>query len=186
MSTVKEILVESFQDNKSIQDLVKQDSKKEERLKLLIDYTIFLGENFGKVYLNKNKTACAVVVNSEKKNTTIKFILWNIKLVFSVIGLKDAISVLKRASLISKFYPDSPYIYLWFIGVKPAEQGKGLGANLLKQIIEDSEGKPIYLETSTMRSFPFYEKYGFKKVTNFKKLVGYDLHMYRYRNKETI
>ena len=183
MNNVKEILVETFQENKSILDVVKQDSKKEERLKLLIDYSIFMGENFGKIYLNENKTGCAIIINSDRKKTTIASLVWNIKLAFSVIGLKNAISVLKRASLISNFYPDTPYVYLWFIGVKNECQGKGIGAELLEEIIKDSGDYPIYLETATVKSFPFYEKYGFKKITNFKKLVGYQLNMYKYQSK---
>ncbi len=183
MSSVKEILVESFLDNKSIQDIVKQDAKREERLELLIEYSIFMGEAFGKIYLNKEMSASAIVIDSERKKTTLTSIIWNVKLAFSVIGLKNALSVLKRLSLISKFYPDSPYVYLWFIGVKSEEQGKGLGSELLKEIIKDSGDKAIYLETSTERNFPFYEKYGFKKVTNFKQLVGYNLHLYKHQPK---
>jgi ribosomal protein S18 acetylase RimI-like enzyme len=183
MSSVKEILVESFQENKSVQDVVKQDSRKEERLKVLIDYSIFMGENFGKIYLNKEKTASAIIINSKKKKSTFSSLFWNIKLAFSVIGFSNAIRVLKRANLISNFYPDTEYIYLWFIGVKTSDQGKGAGTELLAEIIKDSGSRPIYLETSTVRNFPFYEKYGFKRVINFKRLVGYDLHMYRYQAK---
>lgn len=80
---------------------------------------------------------------------------------FSVIGLRNVIGVLKRASLISNFYPNKPYVYLWFIGVKTDQQGKGAGSELLKQIIAENESKPIYLEKSTLRNFPFYEQYGF-------------------------
>jgi len=78
MEIVKEILVASFQENKSVIDIVKQDAKKKERLKLLIDYSIFMGENFGKIYLNSTKTACAIIINSEKKKTTLASILWKL------------------------------------------------------------------------------------------------------------
>ncbi len=183
MSIVREILVESFQNNKSIKDVVKQDTKRDKRLKLLIDYSSFMGENFGKVYLNENKTACAIIINSERRRNTLKSMFWNVKLAFSVIGLNNAIRVLKRASIISKFYPSTPYVYLWFIGVKTTEQNKGYGSELLKEIIKDSGSKPIYLETSTERNFSFYVKFGFKKITNFERLVGYKLNMYRYRSK---
>lgn len=184
MELIKEILVDSFQENKSVLDLVKQDAKKKERLALLIDYSIFMGENFGKIYLNNSKNACAIIINSEKKKITLTSIWWNIKLIFSVIGLSNVIGVLKRTSLIAKFYPSHPYVYLWYIGVKTNQQGKGFGSELLKEIIAENKNKSIYLESSSLRNFPFYEKYGFKKITNFRRLVGYDLHLYRYQKTE--
>ncbi len=181
MKAVKDILVETFQDNKSVQDVVKQDSKKSERLELLIDYAIFKGENYGRIYLNKDKTACAIIIDSEKERRSIKSIRWDIKIAFKVVGIYNVLRVLKRENQLKKYYTDDEYLYLWFIGVKTSESGRGSGSKLLKEIIDNSGTKPICLMTSTKRNFSFYERSGFKKVIDLKDIVGYQLNMYRYK-----
>lgn len=50
------------------------------------------------------------------------------------------------------------------IGVDPAKQGNGYGSALLKHAVErcDGEGKPAYLESSSPRSIPLYQRHGFE------------------------
>jgi len=181
---VSEILLESFYDNKSVNFVAKQDEKKNERLKILMDYSIFMGENFGKIYLTKDKKACAIVLDPEKKKTTLKGILWDIKLAFGVIGVKNIGKVMGRESILKKYHPKTPFMHLWYIGVKNDEQSKGLGSKLLQQIIKDNPDKDIYLETSTERNFPFYKNHGFELVDDLVKDLGYHLHMYIHKTKK--
>jgi ribosomal protein S18 acetylase RimI-like enzyme len=63
-----------------------------------------------------------------------------------------------------------PYIYLQVIGVAPAFQGQGFGAQLLRALIEKSEqaGVSLYLETETEANVSLYEHFGFTVV---KKIV---------------
>jgi ribosomal protein S18 acetylase RimI-like enzyme len=71
---------------------------------------------------------------------------------------------MKREAAIKKEHPSAILSYLWFIGVKPQEQGKGAGSHLLSEIIYKSkaEGRIICLETSTERNLPWYKKFGFE------------------------
>jgi ribosomal protein S18 acetylase RimI-like enzyme len=54
--------------------------------------------------------------------------------------------------------------YLQNIAVKPEEQRKGYGGQLLSAMFKkiDNEGIPIYLETNKEENLPFYQKYGFE------------------------
>lgn len=54
--------------------------------------------------------------------------------------------------------------YLWFIGVDPGVQNQGIGSKLLQEIIDysNNNNRPIYLETSTVKNLPWYEKFGFE------------------------
>lgn len=58
------------------------------------------------------------------------------------------------------------YSYLLILGVRSAHQGKGLGASLLRGLIErcDSEQLPIYLETETENNVALYRHFGFEVV----------------------
>ncbi|MFD3733222.1 GNAT family N-acetyltransferase [Streptomyces sp. NPDC058632] len=53
--------------------------------------------------------------------------------------------------------------YLWMIGVAPGRQGEGLGTALIGSVLDrcDREGRPAYLEASSVRSRLLYERLGF-------------------------
>ena len=63
-------------------------------------------------------------------------------------------------------HPDQPHWYLPLIGVEPAMQGRGYGAALLSHGLRlcDRAGLPAYLEATSSRSVPFYERHGFEVV----------------------
>src|SRR5260370_42145658 len=57
--------------------------------------------------------------------------------------------------------------YLWVIGVAPARQGQAIGAMLIQPVLAraDAGGLPCYLETMNEANVPFYQKHGFKVVS---------------------
>lgn len=179
------ILLESFSENKSVNFVVKQDKMKDKRLRILMEYSYFMSEKFGKIYLSEDKLACALLIDPIQKRTTLLSIIWDIKLLFRCIGISNLGKVLKREKSIKRNHPISNFIHLWYIGVKKNVQGKGLGTNLMNKIISDYSkiGKPIYLETSMEMNFPFYEKLGFEKVSELNDF-GYDLRMYINKSSE--
>ncbi len=56
--------------------------------------------------------------------------------------------------------------YLSIIGVLPTEQGRGIGAKLLRNTLQEaaSAGVSCYLETFSSGNLGFYERLGFKEV----------------------
>lgn len=162
-STVVDILCQSFKENNSVNYVVKQDKKREKRIKTLMEYSFELCLRYGKVYLSDEKNACALTLFPDRQRTNFHTIKLDLKLIFQCIGLLNMAKVLSRNSKIKSNYPKHPIIYLWFIGVNPTDQNRGLGSKLLIDIIKDSEStqKPIYLETSMPENLPFYKKFGF-------------------------
>jgi ribosomal protein S18 acetylase RimI-like enzyme len=63
-------------------------------------------------------------------------------------------------------HPDEPHWYLPMIGVVPEKQRHGYGSALLKASLErcDAEDRLAYLEASTIKSVPLYERHGFQVV----------------------
>lgn len=160
---VTDILTRSFIDNKSVNYILKQDEKKEQRIKRLMEYSFNICNLFGDVFISDDKNGCALIVMPDRKKTTLKSILLDIKMALFVIGLSNINKVISRESAISKIHPGKDIYYLWFIGVQPSERGRGVGSQLLNEIIRKaiSEGKTICLETSTLKNIPWYEKHGF-------------------------
>ncbi|WP_369133951.1 GNAT family N-acetyltransferase [Modestobacter sp. I12A-02662] len=60
-------------------------------------------------------------------------------------------------------HPAEPHEYLWFLGVAPADQGRGIGGGLLGAVLEraDRAGHAAYLEATSLRNRALYERYGF-------------------------
>ncbi len=163
-SLIVNILTKSFDTNQSVNYIVKQDQKREERIRALIDYSFEICHLFGNVFLSNDKEACALVLYPDKKKTTFKSILLDVKLILNCVGLKNIKKVLARESAIKKLQPKELMSYLWFIGVNPESQNTGLGSIFINEIIKDSDLKkrPIYLETSTLKNLPWYKKFGFQ------------------------
>ncbi len=174
---VIDILHESFLDNGSVNFVVKQDHKKEQRIRTLLEYSYYKGEKFGKIYLSENENAAGIVINPEKE----KFTFWDIKLILKVIGMRSLLKVLKREKNLKKFKPAGKIIYLWYVGVYNEQQGNGFGTKLIKQIIDEHKGYQIHLQTSNHRNFPLYEKLGFRYDGDYTQ-QDYYVKIYTYLN----
>jgi hypothetical protein len=172
---VVNIISKSFDDNKSINWIIKQDKKREERIKALAEYSFDICIQFGAVYLSEDKNGCVLLLFPEKKKTNLRTILLDAKLAFNAIGIERALKILNRESKVKHFHPKEPFLYLWFIGVDPKHQGKGCGSRLLEEVI-DKYKYQIYLETSTIRNLPWYQKFGFE-IYNELNDFGYKFFM---------
>jgi len=163
-SLVTDILTKSFDTNQSVNYIAKQDRKRLKRIRALMDYSFEVCYMFGDVFLSDDRKACALILYPDKKKTTLKSILLDIKLILSCIGVENIKKAIARESKIKQLQPKELMYYLWFIGVDPEHQNEGIGSVLLDEIINDSKNKqrPIYLETSTLKNLPWYKKYGFQ------------------------
>lgn len=64
----------------------------------------------------------------------------------------------------NRFHPKEPHWYLPLIGADPAQQGKGFGTALLEYAMHrcDQDRLPAYLESSSPKNVPLYERFGFE------------------------
>lgn len=158
------ILTKAFDENKSVNYVVKQDERRIKRIENLMNYSFNVCNTFGEVWISEDKQACALILLPDQKRTSLNSILWDAQLATSVIGLNRVGPILKREALIKSHHPKEPICYLWFIGVNPDVQNRGLGSAFIKDIIQECERKnrPIYLETSVEKNLPWYKKFGFE------------------------
>lgn len=174
-----DILNKSFDDNKSVNYIAKQDDKRKKRIAALMDYSYEVCNTFGDVFISDDKKACALVLFPDEKKTTLKSILLDVNLILSCVGIQNIGKAMSRESKIKSIQPKENMYYLWFIGVDPKSQNKGAGTKLLNELISDSKktGRPVYLETSTMRNLPWYKKAGFEVYSELD--LGYNLFFLR-------
>ena len=103
------------------------------------------------------------------------------------------VSVLLRATKLARFsnslrvkiMGNSPYWYLWLLGVHPEFQKKGMGTHLLDwelPSLESASAPPSrYVETFTERNLAFYENHGFELVH--RQPLSKGLNIYGLRRK---
>jgi GNAT superfamily N-acetyltransferase len=70
---------------------------------------------------------------------------------------------LRTLARMESAHPRNPHFFLPFVGVEPAQQGRGVGSALLRPVLErcDREDVPAYLEASSPRNRVLYERHGF-------------------------
>lgn len=176
---VVSILTDSFIDNKSVNYLIPNDRKHKQRVRALMDYSFEICYEFGKVLITDGSQGVALICFNESKKTTLKSLLCEAKLILNGIGISNISKAIAREKKISEHYPPDPIYYLWFIAVSPEHQGKGIGTKFLTEIEYDATAmkRPIYLETSTLRNLPFYNKLGLEEYAILD--FGYPLHLLR-------
>jgi GNAT superfamily N-acetyltransferase len=77
--------------------------------------------------------------------------------------------VLRALMKLESNHPAEPHYYLPFVGVDPQWQGRGIGAALMRPMLErcDAEGVAAYLEASSPRNRMLYERHGFAVTEEF-------------------
>jgi ribosomal protein S18 acetylase RimI-like enzyme len=176
---VVSMLARCFDDNKSVNYIIPQDRHREKRIVQLLEYSFDYCQLFGEVYLSGDGQACAMVVYPREVKISLRSILLDLRLVLRCVGLVNLRKVLKREAIIKKLHPRQAFCYLWFIGVSPEVQQRGIGGALLREVLDqcDLEGLPVYLETSVEKNVPWYTKRGFSV---YKELdPGYRLYCMR-------
>jgi ribosomal protein S18 acetylase RimI-like enzyme len=158
------ILAAAFDDNKSVNYIIRQDEKRNERIRALMAYSFDVCAGAGKIFASSDFCSYALVSYPDKRKTTTKSVLRDIKFIFACLGIFHVKKAMARESVIQKGHPQTPFTYLWFIGTEPSQQGKGIATTLLNEIIREAEqqNRPVYLETSTVSNISWYKKFGFK------------------------
>lgn len=161
---ITDLLSAAFNDNLSVNYIVRQDDKRKERIRMLLEYSFEVCYRFGNVWLSEDRKACALVTYPHKSKNFIESTWLDLLLIFRAIGIGGIRKTLDREAKIKAKQPKEPITYLWFIGVNPLYQHSGIGSSLLKEVIADAESKnlPVFLETSTMQNLPWYRRFGFQ------------------------
>lgn len=171
------ILVNSFKGNKSVDFVV---GKSANARRVLMEYSLENCLENGEVFLSESENSCVLIKYSSQKSKPLRLWGWDIKLAIRGIGVPRISKVLKRESSIEATQPKEPFLYIWFIGVDPKEQGRGEGSILMESVLDLAREKnlPVCLETSTERNFKWYEKFGFSVYASSDQF-GFPFYFYK-------
>ncbi len=118
-------------------------------------------------------SAAALWVPPERAD--LKLPWWEELMLFPTIVSFTSLSGLGRVDAFrkaaDKHHPKTkPHFYLMTIGVDPKFQGQGLGSALLAATLAkiDERGLPSYLESSSPKNVPLYQRHGFQVTKEFR------------------
>ncbi|WP_183567741.1 GNAT family N-acetyltransferase [Mucilaginibacter sp. SP1R1] len=161
---VLDILCKSFALNKSVHYIVGSSYSLEKGIYALINYSYEVCQLFGDVFLSDDRQGCALLLYPQRQKSSIKSLWLNVQLIFRAIGVKGILKTLRREAQVKAIQPPVAMAYLWFIGVEPVMQGRGIGSRLLSEIISYTSAQrlPLYLETSVPENLDWYKQFGFE------------------------
>jgi ribosomal protein S18 acetylase RimI-like enzyme len=173
---VVDILASAFENNKSVNYIVRQGGGRGNRIRSLMGYSFDICMQFGEVWLSDDRQACLLYLYPEKKKSSLLSTWADIKLIFQAIGISGILKAIDREKQIKDMQLQGKTIYLWFIGVQRSEQQKGIGSKLLNELLDvaDIESRVVILETSSQRNLPWYKKLGFQEYALLD--LSYHLH----------
>ena len=133
-----EILVTAFEKNLSVNAICMKTGQRQVRITKLMNYAIRMCSTYGKVWITKDRNACALVLFPDQKRFSFRTLYWGLKLVGGVIGLANIWKVIAKEAKIKRHHPKTPFYHLWFIGVHAVHKGLGIGSELMEKLIADA------------------------------------------------
>lgn len=81
-------------------------------------------------------------------------------------GLTKVPSRISGFNQIERHAPKTPYYYLFFMGIDPSSQGRGIGSMMLREMLArcDAEKRPAYLEATRGALIPFCRRHGYRTL----------------------
>lgn len=135
--------------------------------------TIRMGLRLGKVQATKGMEGLAIWISPGNNDFSFGS-LFRSGFLTAVLfaGLRTLGRFMKMANFtekVTKPIMARPHWHLMMVGVKPSQQGKGLGGKLLKPMLAraDAEGLPCMLESGNERNLSFYKRHGFEVAAHF-------------------
>ena len=128
------------------------------------------GLRYGEVYTTDRVDGVAIWLSPGQTTQT----LWRLlrtgalpaPLRFGWSAFRRSMAFMDVATAWHRQYAPEAHWYLFYLGVTPAQQGRGIGSALLQPVLAraDAHRLPCYLETGVARNLGFYERHGFQVV----------------------
>lgn len=155
------IIADTFDANPSVNIVIGENGNRRKKIKRLAEFAFIKSLNRNGAFLSNNKMGTALCFASDKKGTTFREILSEVRFAFSI-PLVRVFQTLKREAYLKEHRHKEKHLYFWFLGVQHG--GGNAGFELKNHLFQLSEQQqlPIILETSVLRNKAIYERYGFE------------------------
>jgi GNAT superfamily N-acetyltransferase len=157
-------MARAFDDDPVANWFAKQDARRARRIYDFMDVGLKITERHDEVYTTDDIDGGAFWSPPGKWKMGILQQLMLMPAMIRTCTLRRVPTVMGGLNAIEKKHPHKEHYYLLALGVEPDRQGRSIGTQLMRPILErcDREGIPAYLESSKDVNVPLYERNGFK------------------------
>jgi GNAT superfamily N-acetyltransferase len=165
-----EALALAFADDPAWAHLLPDDATRAERL--LIFFTAEIGNlipDHRQLWVTEDGSGAAIWAHPGRWRVPLARTLRPARRMAAVFGRRLPLATWTQLRLERRHPADAEHWYLHYLGVEPRRQGRGLGGDLLRPVLDlcDREGIPSYLESSTERNRALYERNGYSLTGSF-------------------
>ncbi len=178
-----EVLARAFYTDPMLQCLVPNDAKRTHLLPSFFGLVVRYCLSYGEVYTTPTLKGAACWLTPGNTTPTFARILrtgvYVSPLDFGLAGLLRILQISAYTEAAHVRAAPGQHWYLWALGVDPPYQGQGIGGMLIQPVLAraDADGLPCYLETENPRNVPFYQKHGFKVMSE-GEVTSHRLHIW--------
>ena len=170
----------------SSMDVVKNDSKSDERFHYLATHMVDKALEKDALIISENQKGFAILFKTSKKEENFwKELPEQLGLVWNVTGLKNALRILKTQKFIKNQRPqEGEYLYCWFWGILEDSRGadKQVGKEMKDEFYRRSNlyNIPLYAETRMRKNALVYQRFGFELFNEWQHPSGDTMYFLRY------
>lgn len=168
-------LARAFDDDPFINWMVMQDKRRASRVFEAMELSLRkLTFPYGEVYTTSTVQGGALWTPPGKWHLGLIQQLMMLPRLAKVTSWKRFLMVSSGFTALERKHPVAPHYYLAVLGVDTEMQGRGLGGQLMRPVLDkcDSEHMPAYLESSKEKNVPLYERNGFKVTEQYQVSNG--------------
>ncbi len=162
---LKAVIARAFDDDPLINWMVTQDKRRARRvydvMATVLDRIMM---PHGEVYSTEGIHGAALWAPPGKHKLSALRQAMMMPAFVSACGMGRFRDVFFGMNAVEKKHPHEPHFYLGVLATDPDYQGRGVGTQLMRPVLErcDRERIPAYLESSKERNVPLYERNGFR------------------------
>ena len=180
---VVNILVEAFEPimvDSAINLVVKQDDKRIERMKVLMEYLFDKAIRTGEIFLSDNRASCLLITYAHKDKFSFSKLFSTLRLVTKCVGIERVGKVLKRQKIIQRNYPKGRYIRPMIFAAKKEFIGTVTAGKLILQVFRQFKNNemPVIVDTASEDLVGLYQKFGLK-IFKTEEELGFPVYMLR-------
>ncbi|MGO3707481.1 MAG: hypothetical protein ACTJGD_10265 [Mesonia hippocampi] len=170
----------------SAQDIVKKGKGREKRFEYLAKQMVNKAIAEDALVTAGDDTGIAILFKTSKKKKNFWSEMINdLKLVYHVTGVKNALKILKNQNYIKSLRPDKgEYLYCWFWGVDKSTRGNEskVAHEMRDEFLRraDMYNIPLYAETRIRKNMIVYQRYGFELFHTWDRPEGDKMWFLRY------
>lgn len=176
------MLGSAFQDDPLMIYLVPNAEKRNHLLPALFRVVIRYCSRYGIIYTTPDLDGLACCLPPGQSKTIGRLVLTSLSGAPVQLGLGGLRRFLHASTYTGEAHTraaPTDHWYVWVLGVEPERQGYGFGGKLLQAVLQQARAQnlPCYLDTQNPRNVPFYQRHGFRQVSE-ARISGSEVFVY--------